>query len=133
MADSNHTEAEGFDFHFIKSNNFRVVFCDAVWGGVTPRGYITMSVCSERLPLPRKVTHPIGEHGIIGEEDQSKRDARKGLVREVEVAVVMDLGMAHSLVDWLKGHIRHIERIQKQEPLEDSPHKQVDDQSENSQ
>ena len=45
----------------------------------------------------------------------------------------MDLGMAHSLVDWLKGHIRHIERIQKQEPLEDSAHKQVDDQSENSQ
>ncbi|MDE0405468.1 MAG: hypothetical protein OXI53_09180 [Nitrospira sp.] len=133
MADSDHTKAEGFDFHFIKSNNFRVVFCDAVWGGVTPRGYITMSVCSERFPLPRKVTHLVQEHGALGEEDSSKREAKRGVVREVEVAVVMDLGMARSLVDWLEGHIRSIENSQGQEPIEDSVYKKIGDKSENGQ
>ena len=117
MDNSDNTRAGKVDFHYIKSSDFRTVFCDAVWGGVTPHGYITMSVCSERFPIPRKVTHLVQEDGELGEEDVSKREAKTGVVREVGVAVVMDLSMARSLVDWLN---RHIEHLQNQKLIEDS-------------
>lgn len=103
---------KNFDFHFIKSNSFRVVHCDGVWGGTTPRGYITMSVYSERSPLPRKVTHHVTEEGIIGDEIIERRECREGIVREVDVEMILDLDMAKSLVRWLGGHIEFLENRQ---------------------
>ncbi|MYG39779.1 MAG: hypothetical protein F4201_02990 [Nitrospira sp. SB0677_bin_15] len=117
MGNSDNTEAGRVDFHYIKSNDFRTIFCDAIWGGVTPRNYITMSVCSERFPIPQKTTHQVQENGALGGEDLSKRETRRGIVREVGVAVVMDLGMARSMVEWLEEHIRSIENPQRQESI----------------
>ena len=104
---------ENFDFHFIKSNSFRVVHCDGVWGGTTPRGYITMSVYSERSPLPQKTTHQVLDHGLIGQE--TGKEGKEGIIREVDVEVIMDLSMAESLVTWLEGHIKFLkERLKVQ-------------------
>ena len=98
---------DNFDFHFIKSNSFRVVHCDGVWGGTTPRGYITMSVYSERSSLPQKVTHQVLDQGLIGQE--TGKEGKEGIIREVDVEVIMDLNMAKSLVTWLEGHIKFLE------------------------
>ena len=96
------------DFHFIKSNSFRVVHCDGVWGGTTPRGYITMSVYSERSPLPQKITHQVLDHGLLSPE--TSKEAKEGIIREVDVEVIMDLSMAQSLITWLQDHVKFLEK-----------------------
>ena len=95
------------EFHYIKSNSFRVVHADGVWGGTTPRGYIAMSLFSERAPIPRKLIHEIMPDGILGQE--TGRESRDGIIREVEVEVKVDLEMAKSLIQWLQGHVDFLE------------------------
>ena len=99
------------DFHYIKSNSFRVVHGDGVWGGTTPRGYIAMSFFSERSPIPTKLTHEVSPSGLGEETD---RESREGIIREVEVEVLVDLDTAKSLIPWLEGHIRALEQLQTQ-------------------
>ena len=95
------------DFHYIKSNGFRAVHADGVWGGATPRGYITMSFYSERHPIPRRLTHKIKPDETLGSEVD--RDSREGFIREVEVEVMVDLAMAKALIPWLKEKISVLE------------------------
>ena len=100
--------SKSIDFHFIKSNYFRVVHCDGVWGGSTPLGYLVMNVYSERHPIPQKVTKEITSEGGLGED---VREGKQGLVREVEVELVLDLSMAKSLIAWLEKHTKNLEKI----------------------
>ena len=107
----------GIELHYVKSNGFRVVHADGVWGGPTPRGYITMSFYSERLPIPRSMTHelkppePNSPDRILGQE--IARDSKKGIVREVEVEIMVDLVMAKSLIGWLKEKVQTLEGQEK--------------------
>ena len=72
-----------------------------------------MSFYSERAPIPRKVSHewqppePNSPDRILGQE--IGRDTKFGLVREVEVEVMVDLEMAKSLLGWLGGKVRTLE------------------------
>ena len=102
---------ENIDFHYIKSNDFRVVHADGVWGGATPRGYITMSFYSERHPIPRRLTHKISPNRTLGKE--TDRDCKEGIIREIEVAVMMDLSMAKAFIPWLNEKITVLEDPQK--------------------
>lgn len=88
------------DFHLIKSNQFRVVRGDGAFGGLTPQGAISASFYSERFPLPRTTTHEIKD-GKPGDEIIAKRDVRSGIVREIEVNVVLELAAAIAFHQWL--------------------------------
>ena len=105
------TLPEKFDFHYIKSNGFRVVHADGVWGGPNLRGYITMSFFSERHPIPRRLTHEVKPDGKLGQEID--REIRDGTIREVEVEVMVDLAMAKSLNSWLAEKIQILENRHK--------------------
>ena len=96
------------EIHYLKANDFRVIHADGVWGGVAPRGYITMSVFSERNPIPRKMVFDVTPDGQLG--PVTDRDSKEGIIREVEVEVVMDVPLAKSLVEWLKDKITFAEK-----------------------
>ena len=100
---------ESIEFHYIKSNSFRVVHADGVWGGLTPRGYISMSFFSERNPIPRRITYDVTPEDMLGQE--TGRDSRSGFIREVEVEVMVDLDMAKSLIRWLEDKIGILEGL----------------------
>ncbi len=70
---------------------------------------------NQRQAIPQQVTHKVNPDGSIGEE--TARKAREGIVREAEIAVVMDLSVATSLRDWLDGHLRQIEALRSEEEL----------------
>jgi hypothetical protein len=105
---------EQLTFHYIKSNFFRVIHADGVWGGVTPRLDVHMALFSERSPIPAKITHAVTPLQKLGEEIQ--REVRDGIVREVEAEVIMDVGVARSLVKWLQERIDLIEKTQRETP-----------------
>ena len=101
------------NFHYIKANQFRVIHADGVHGGLHPRGNIQMSFFSERVPIPKRVSHEIDEDGKLGKEIVSERETRDGIVREVEVGVVMGVSEARSLVKWLQQKIRAYEKLHR--------------------
>ncbi len=99
-------------FNYIKSNYFRVVHADGAMGGFTPRGHLFMSLFSERAPLP-DVTVQAVENGQLGKEIlEQRKGSSEGILRELEVGVVMDLNVAKSLVTWLKERIEIMEQMQ---------------------
>lgn len=99
------------EFHYIKSGLFRVVHVDGAWGGATPRGHITMSVFSERGPIPQRLVHQINDDGTLGE--QVSLVSKTGIIREVEVELVIDLEAARSISDWLTKNIKTLTAAQE--------------------
>ena len=96
--------------HYIKSNYFRVVHADGAIGGFTPRGEVFFSIYSERAPLP-DVTVQAVENGQLGNEILEQRKGSEGILRELEVGVVMDLNVAKSFHAWLEERIKVAEQM----------------------
>ncbi|MER9238905.1 hypothetical protein [Mesorhizobium sp. M0633] len=91
-----------------KSNHFRVVLAEGCFGGVTPRGLITSSFYNERVPIPKTSKFEIVD-GKPAAEQVTK--SLEGLVREVEVEVVMDLNTAIAYYIWLRDKLENIRSI----------------------
>ncbi len=110
------TEASGEEkpkklrYHLLKSNSFRSIHADGVFGGVTPRLTIFATFFNERTPLPDQMVHEIKEDGTIGDEIRDERITRDGVVRELEANVIMDVEFAKVLVDWLRAKIEFVEK-----------------------
>ena len=95
-------------FTYLKSNDFRVIKADGAWGGVTPRLEIQMSLFSERLPIPDFEEVDVSETTIKSLRTETKT---KGLIREVEAAVVLSSATARSLAKWLVDKADQIDKI----------------------
>ena len=105
------------DFHFGKSNFFRVIYADGAVGGISPRnGMLQVSFFSERVPIPTKITHSLVlknselQRYKIGPEVPDLRETKDGIYREVEVDVVMTLQTAKELHIWLTDKIKELEK-----------------------
>jgi len=96
-------------FHYVKSGYFRVVLADGAIGNVTPQGKILFSLYNERAALPRLIVQEINEEGVLGQVVSS--ESKTGIVREMEVAVVMDRNNAAGLRDWLTIWIGELDKI----------------------
>ena len=98
---------DAVDFHFIKASHFRVVHVDGVWGGVTPSTQnIAVGFFSERLPIPTLVKHQLKEGGAVGKEID--RDTRTGVVREMEVELIMNKATAMTFLEWFKTYLKEL-------------------------
>jgi hypothetical protein len=98
-------------FYYQKSRQFRVVHSDGVYGGATPNGHLCLSFFSERFPIPQVLEHEIEEDGKIGRE--TGKEMKEGIVREVEVAIVVPQPIAIALRDWLNARIAGFAEAQK--------------------
>lgn len=98
------------EFDFIKSNFYRVVKADGVFGGLSPNGSFHLGIYSERTPYPQKMFHKV-EGGGIGPEEIRKRIGRKGILREMEVGISMDVAQAMVLRTWLDEKIKQYEQF----------------------
>lgn len=101
-----------FKSDYIKSNFFRVVHADGMYGGVTPSGNIHIDFWNDRQPIPQTVTNEVvvrGDGPPTIEEVQAERIGRQNVIREVEIGVVMDVGTAKSLIQWLGGKVAELE------------------------
>ena len=96
-------------YHYLKSGFFRTIHSDGVYGGVTPHGNIHIAFYSERIPIPQQIEHVVKEDGTLGDEDRAARITREGVVREVDVDVVVSLGLAIALRKWLDDKIKTLE------------------------
>lgn len=100
-------------FHYIKSNSFRVLHADGAVGSITPAGLIFVGLYSERTPIPQMMMHEITGAGQVGSEREDERVGKKGVVREVEVGAMMSAETAVALIVWLQEKIDIIHKLRK--------------------
>jgi hypothetical protein len=101
-------EAEKISFDYLKSQFFRVIHADGAIGGLTPAGGIHVSIYSERPAIPQRQTFVLGKDGSLGQSAQ-ETIVRPGIVRELDVDVVMSIDVARSLASWLDQQIKSYE------------------------
>ena len=99
------------DFHYLKSNLFRVVHADGAHGGVTARGYIHVAFYNERRAIPRRTTLAFDAETQASRETVT--DTRGGVVRELEVDVLMDEQTTGELIEWLKAQLGELRAVKK--------------------
>jgi hypothetical protein len=121
-------ESGELKYDYIKSNYFRVVHVDGVWGGVTPQLNIQMAVFNERSAIPKQTVQEIKADGSIGRALPEKTIARDALVREVEVDLIMNLQTAKKVIAWLQDKVDQIEALvseQAQKTKKEQKHSNV--------
>jgi hypothetical protein len=96
-----------FKFHYIKSNLFRVIHSEGAIGGLTPSREIFVSLFNERAALPQLVEFAILPEGKLGNE--IRREGKDGIVREMEIGVLMDATAAKNLAEFLLGQVKLLE------------------------
>ncbi|MFP3868180.1 MAG: hypothetical protein ACLFUU_08455 [Desulfobacteraceae bacterium] len=96
-------------YDYIKSNQFRVIHVDGVWGGNAPTGFIHMSVFSERWPIPKRTVKKFEPEGRVGEEITEMRVVRDSVIREVDAQLVLSVEVAKRIREWLDDKIASYE------------------------
>ena len=99
-------------FDYIKSNYFRVVHADGVYGGVSPTGSVWATFWSQRGAIPTQSVYNVTPDGKLGQEDIERRVGRDAIIREAEVVVMLDVTFARTLRGWLDDKIKAIETIE---------------------
>jgi hypothetical protein len=97
--------------HYLKSQLFRVIHGEGVLGSISPHGKIFFVLFNERTAIPRNMTHLVNSDGTLGETLEV--DSRGGIVREMEVGVLMDLDDAVRVRDWLSARITDLQEASK--------------------
>jgi hypothetical protein len=95
------------ELHYIKTGSYRSYHVDGVFGGVTPNRKLYIEFFIQRQVTPKVVEHKVNDDGTVGEE--IRRESKKGLVREIEAGIVMDIEIAKSLKEWLDEKIKKVE------------------------
>jgi len=93
--------------HYIKSNLFRVVHSEGAIGGITPNREIFVSLFNERGALPKVIEFAISPEGNLGQE--IGREGKEGVVREMEIGVLMSADAAKNLAQFLLHHAKLLE------------------------
>ena len=94
---------------YLKSNFFRVVHANGIFGGISGRGELHFGFYSERRGLPDKGIMYFSEtKGIVGQE---KFEGANETVREFEVDIVVDYPTALQIRTWLNRHISTMEKL----------------------
>lgn len=99
-------------FFYIKSRAFRVVHADGAIGGVTPRGLIHAAFYSERAAIPQETEVEVSPTGSLGA--RVNQVGKDGIVRELDVDIMMSKRAARELRDWLTEKLSEIERIEEE-------------------
>lgn len=111
--------ADTLSFYYLKSNFFRVIHADGGVGGITPQGNIQIDVYNERLPLPQQVVYSLNTDYTLGEEITEQRVSKEGIVREVEVQIVLGIEEAEGFHEWLGLQIERAQEMREQIEKED--------------
>jgi hypothetical protein len=125
LEDKNEQKPKKLRYHFLKSNSFRSIHADGVFGGITPRLSISATFFNERNPLPDQLVHSINDDGTIGDEIRDERIVRDGIVRELEANIIMDIEFAKALVQWLQSKIDVIEKRIEEAKEEEATRKET--------
>jgi len=97
------------------SYNFTQVYADGVFGSVTPKGLININFFSERLAIPLDVTFNVTQDGKLGEKVEENLASKKGVIRDYNFGVFIDVNTAKAFRSWLDDKIKLAENINQKD------------------
>ncbi len=100
-----------FSIHFIKSSSFRVVPASGAWYGGDSQRNLHLTFFNERTPIPNKTVVNLNEQGAVVGEDLSKRVSKEGVIRELEVDVVLSIPAAVDFYKTLGENLKALNAI----------------------
>lgn len=101
-------------FEYIKSQHFRVIHADGAIGGITPTGNVHMAFYSERTAIPQMMVHEANPDGTVGKILPEQTMVRPGIIREMDVDVVLNFRGVESLLAWLIDRKKELVKRQKE-------------------
>jgi hypothetical protein len=104
--------SKSINIDYIKANDFRVLHADGAFMAGTANG-LTLSLYSERQPIPRRVVHEVGPNYELGKEITDQRVVREAVIRDVPVTFSMNLEVAKNLAKTLNEVLEQIERVKE--------------------
>lgn len=104
---------ETVTFHYIKGVDFRSVHVDGAFGGLTAKGFLHIALFSERTVIPQETTFKITSDGLLGDEVKEKRVSKEGIVRQLEVDIIVNEQTAIDLRAWLDQKIDEFQKRKK--------------------
>lgn len=100
-------------FEYIKSNFFRVIHSDGAIGGITPEGNIHLAFFSDRPAIPKMQIHKKNADGTLGEMLPEHTIARPGIIREMDIDIVISPDAVQALIGWLNNQIQQLNDLKK--------------------
>jgi hypothetical protein len=108
-------------FHYLKGNLFRIVHVDGALGGLTPSLDLFIRLYHQRAPIPQVTVQKMNENGQLGDEIMEERETKEGIIREVEIGLIMNVQTAKQLQKWLADKIQLVDKAQHQLAAEAQP------------
>ena len=107
MADEDRAASKRIQFAYRESRSYRTIHVGGAFGGINTSGDIFAGIFSVRPHLPNSSFVDIDEAGTaLGGE---QHETTPGMVREVEVGLLMDLETAKAIRTWLNEKITTLE------------------------
>ncbi|MGR3317361.1 MAG: hypothetical protein ACUZ8O_02615 [Candidatus Anammoxibacter sp.] len=101
------------DMHYIKGVDYRSIHVDGAFGGITNKGFLHISLFAERIAIPQQVTYKISPDGLLGDEVIEKRKGKKGVVRQLEIDLMMNEDTARDFRVWLDEKLEGFDERRK--------------------
>lgn len=99
------------EIHNLKSAEYREVHVDGALGGLTPTGYINVSFYGQRAVIPKSTIFEMTEEGRLGDRIKDSKESKKGIIREFEFGIYMDLTTCEALKEFLERQINEYSKI----------------------
>jgi hypothetical protein len=103
-------EDEVVVFEYIKSQLFRVIHSDGAIGGITPTGNVHVAFYSDRAAIPKVQVHRKNPDGTLGDLLKKHTVVRPGIVREMDVDVILSPAAAEALMLWLSDRLKDLKQ-----------------------
>ena len=105
-------------FKYIFSKDYNPKYVNGAYGGITPRGEITINFYLERQGLPISQTNEITPEGKLGSEiDTEPKDLQKSMIRFVDTGIILNVTSAKEICAWLQEKIDIIDKQQNRNVL----------------
>jgi len=98
------------DVNYVKTGSYRTYHVDGMFGGPTAHGKIYIELFIERAVTPQVIQFEVTQEGTLGKE--VSRTGKKGIVREIEAGLIMDVAAAKSFGNWLNEKVKQWGKIQ---------------------
>ncbi|KKL50825.1 hypothetical protein LCGC14_2301630 [marine sediment metagenome] len=106
------SEEKKITFHYEKHPDYKVVYANGAYGGIGPRGEFKIDLFIEHTKIPDEVTYLLVPDGIG--PPVNRKPETPPITREIQMGVIMTIGNAKSIVEWITRHINDYEKAHKE-------------------
>lgn len=102
-----------FEIKYKKSNSYKMVPVNGVWGGLDGKGNITCEFFVEKVDHPESTQLIVDEKSRAVTESYVKRKTTDGIVREFQVGMTLEPHLAKTIGEWLINKVDEFEKIKR--------------------